>query len=145
MVLKPKEVLVKVGPQHLAKGLERAFIELDKIIVGLPVQPSLIGNIGMTLLGVAGAFMAPKPFDEVLAILGGHHSTTLWDYLEAALVPAVRARAVVASRTFVPTTGGFVPTTPGLSARVRYAPEQRVVTAPKFIPGVLRPKFMHGD
>ena len=37
------------------------------------------------------------------------------------------------------------PIAPGLSRSVRYAPEQRVVTAPKFIPGVLRPKYMHGS
>lgn len=36
------------------------------------------------------------------------------------------------------------PVAPGLTTRVRYAPEQRILTAPKFIPGVLRPKYMHG-
>jgi hypothetical protein len=46
--------------------------------------------------------------------------------------------------TSIPTTGQFIPTRPGLGATVRYAPEQRIVTAPKFIPGVLRPKYMHG-
>lgn len=141
MTLDVKTVLVEVGPQHLAKGIERGFKELDNIIVGLPVQPSLIGNIAMTLVGVGGALMAPAPFDEILAILGGHHSTTLWDYLEAGITPPPAARV---ARTYIPTTGAFVPTRPGLARTVRYAPEQRVVTAPKFIPGVLRPKFMHG-
>jgi len=141
MTLDFKEVLVKVGPQHLAKGVERAFVELDKIIVGWPVAPSLIGNVGMTLAGVVGALMAPSPYDEVLAIWGGHHSTTLWDYLEAGLTPAARARL---GGTYIPTTGQFVPTRPGLGAAIKYAPEQRVVTAPKFVPGVLRPKYQHG-
>ena len=147
MVMNVKTLLVKIGPQHLAKGVERAFDELDNIIVGSPIQPSLAGNLGMSVLGAIGAFVAPKPYDEILAIWGGHHSTTLWDYLETALVPTVaRARAGVAraARTYMPTTGRFVPTRPGLATTVKYAPEQRVVTAPKFIPGVLRPKFMHG-
>lgn len=148
MGLKFKEILVKIGPQHLAKGVERAFDELDNIIVGSPIQPSLAGNLGMSVIGAIGAFLAPKPYDEILAIYGGHHSTTLWDYLEAALTPpepVLRARVARAgARTYMPTTGRMVPTRPGLATTVRYAPEQRVVTAPKFIPGVLRPKFMHG-
>lgn len=159
MVMNVKGILVKYGPQHLAKGVERAFQELDNIIVGAPIQPSLAGNIAMSVLGAVGAFMAPKPFDEVLAIWGGHHSTTLWDYLEAALAPVPAARARLAygqggggvpatvpgvGYTFLPTTGRAVPTRPGLSTQVRYAPQQRVVTAPKFIPGVLRPKYQHG-
>lgn len=139
-----KSVLMKVGPQHLAKGIERGLVELDNVIVGWPVQPSLVGNVAMTLIGVGGALMAPAPFDEVLALLGGHHSTTLWDYIEAGLAPAPPPPAVRAGMTYIPTTARLVPTRPGLGARVRYAPEQRVVTAPKFIPGVLRPKYQHG-
>ena len=46
----PKRLLVLVGPQHLAKGLERGFQELDTYIVGSPIQPSLAAN----LLGAAG-------------------------------------------------------------------------------------------
>jgi len=145
MVEDVKGLLIKWGPQHLAKGIERGLLEVDKVIVGWPVQPSLLGNIGMTVLGAVGAMMAPAPYDEILAILGGHHSTTLWDYAEKAMTPAAYARVSAgAGMTYIPTTGQYVPTRPGLSAEVRYAPEQRVVTAPKFIPGVLRPKFMHG-
>lgn len=36
------------------------------------------------------------------------------------------------------------PTRPGLSDVIKYSPEQRVITAPKFIPGVLKPKFSLG-
>jgi len=139
-----KAILIKWGPQHLAKGVERGLEELDKVIVGWPVQPSLVGNLGLAVLGAIGAFMAPAPFDEVLAIYGGHHSTTLWDYIEGMITPAARARLGGAGLTYIPTTGQMVPTRPGLGATVRYAPEQRVVTAPKFIPGVLRPKYQHG-
>lgn len=143
-MLDPKEILIKIGPQHLAKGIERALDEVDKVIVGWPVQPSLVGNAGLAALGAIGAFMAPSPYDEILAIWGGHHSTTLWDYLEAMMTPVARARAGGAGLTYIPTTGQFVPTRPGLAAQVRYGPEQRIVTAPKFIPGVLRPKYLHG-
>lgn len=136
-----KSILVKWGPQHLAKGVERGLVELDKIIVGSPIQPSLAGNLAFSALGAAGAFMAPAPWDEILAIWGGHHSTTLWDYLEGMISPAPTARAGL---TYMPTTGRFVATRPGLGTAVKYAPEQRVVTSPKFIPGVLRPKYQHG-
>lgn len=138
-----KTLLMKIGPQHLAKGVERGLVELDNIIVGWPVQPSLVGNLAMTGLGAIAAFMAPAPFDEILAIWGGHHSTTLWDYLEAGITPPPAVAR--AAYTYIPTTGRMVPTRPGLGARVKYAPEQRVITAPKFIPGVIRPKYQLGS
>lgn len=135
--------LVKLwGPQHVAKGIERGLIEVDKLVVGWPVQPSLLGNLGMAAVGAIGAFMTGAPIDEFLAIMGGHHSTTLWDYLEAMLAPPAVARA---GYTYIPTTGQFVPTRPGLATQVKYAPEQRVFTAPKFVPGVLRPKYQLGS
>lgn len=138
----PKSILIKVGPQHLAKGLERGYRELDNILVGWPIQPSLVANLGTAAVGLLGAFFAPAPLDEILAIWGGHHSTTLWDYIEA-MIPPAGAR-VRTGLSYIPSTGAFVPTRPGLGETIRYAPEQRVVTAPKFIPGVLRPKYQHG-
>jgi len=36
------------------------------------------------------------------------------------------------------------PARAGLSDVIRYGPEQRIITAPKFTPGVLKPKFMLG-
>lgn len=143
MVATIMSLIAKWGPQHIAKGVERGLIEVDRAVVGWPVKPSLIGNLGMTAVGAIGAFMTGPPWDEALAILGGHHSTTLWDYLEELLAPAA-ARAA-AAYTRIPTTGQLVPTRPGLAAAIKYAPEQRVVTAPKFIPGVLRPKYQLGS
>ena len=136
-----KELLKKWGPQHLAKGIEMGLNEVDKIIVGLPVQPSLIGNLAFAAAGAIGGFMAPSEWDEFLLIWGGHHSTTLWDYLLPMLTPTV-ARAGVA---YIPSTGRYVPARPGLGTTVKYAPEQRVVQAPRFTPGVLRPKFQLGQ
>lgn len=138
----PKTLLIKWGPQHPAKGLERGFRELDNYIVGWPVQPSLVANSAATVLGAVGALMTTGPIDEILALWAGHHSTTLWDYLEGMITPPPALRA--GTRTLIPSTGAYVPTRPGLTQRIRYSPEQRVVTGPKFIPGVLRPKYQHG-
>lgn len=140
-----KALLIKWGPQHIAKGVERALLEADKIIVGSPIQPSLAGNIALTAIEAMAGFFAPSPWDEILITMGGHHSTTLWDYLEAMMTPAARVGLGRPTMTYIPTTGQFVPTRPGLGETVRYAPEQRVVTAPKFIPGALRPKYQLGS
>lgn len=148
-MIDPKRLLVLVGPQHLAKGIERAFQELDTYIIGSPIQPSLAANLGGATLGMLGSLFVGSPFDEVLAIMGGHMSTKLWDYIEAMIpVPAARLRYVQGGgspQTLIPSTGGFVPTRPGLTQSIRYSPEQRIVHSPKFIPGVLRPKFALGS
>jgi len=166
-------ILIRMSPQHLAKGVERGLEELDKVIVGLPVKPSLIGNVGFSIAGAVGALMAPSPYDEILAIWGGHHSTTLWDYLEAAVSPAARLGlgnpgrlspggpsygATWGPYTYIPTTDQFVPTRPGLGvavgtrlatravkAQVDVGPYAGGLVAPKFIPGALMPKFQLGS
>lgn len=64
--------------------------------------------------------------------------------LKEAVVRAVAVTPEAALRrglTLIRTTGMMVPTRPGLTERIRYAPEQRIITAPKFIPGVLRPRY----
>lgn len=137
-----KQILVKWGPQHLAKGVEMGLDELDNIIVGWPVKPSFVGNLAATGLGAIGAFMAPAPYDEILMTYAGHHSTKLWDYLKLPTGVRVASRP---SMTYIPSTGELVSTRPGLGESIKYAPEQRVVTAPKFIPGVLRPKYQLGS
>jgi hypothetical protein len=152
-MIDPKRLLVLVGPQHLAKGLERGFQELDTYIIGSPIQPSLAANLGGAALGMLGSLFVGSPWDEILAIMGGHMSTKLWDYVEAMIPPpaATRLRYVQGgvsaggTQTLIPSTGAYVPRRPGLTQDIRYAPEQRVVTSPKFIPGVLRPKFQLGN
>ena len=51
-------------------------------------------------------------------------------------------------RAPVPYGPGFpqsgYPYRPGLSDVIKYSPEQRIITAPKFTPGVLKPKFSLG-
>jgi len=85
-VVTASDILKYWGPQHLAKGVERGFVEVDRITgrAALPPheRPSFWGNIGMTVAGALGALFLPSPLDLVLAVWGGHHSTTLWDYAE---------------------------------------------------------------
>lgn len=145
MVADLRTLLVRWGPQHLAKGIERGLEEVDNVVTGLPVKASLIGNLGFAALGAMGGFMAPAPYDDILLTWGGHHSTTLWDYLEEAITPAAALRRLTARTTSLLQPTGTVGYRPGLASEIRYAPEQRVITAPKFVPGVLRPKFQLGS
>ena len=154
-MLKPKQILVKIGPQHLGKGVSYVLAELDKAFPAFPVKPSLIGNIALTVAGFIGGFLAPAPLDEVLAIWGGFHSTNLWDYLQAGVAPAVRLSNnpgfTTSLQPYAQPGIKLVPTRPGTSTptdiahrKVNVGPYAGGGGAPKFIPGILRPKFMHG-
>ncbi len=145
-MLTPKQIIVKIGPQHLGKGVSLVLKEIDNVFPTLPIKASLIGNLGFTALGVAGGFLAPKPFDEVLTIWGGFHSTELWDYISGGITPPA------AGLSFKQGNGGarLIPTRPGLSESVITRPKVQIgpyaggMGAPKFTPGVLRPKFALG-
>lgn len=95
--MKPESLLTYWGPQHLAKGLERGFEEVDRITGRTalkPVErPSFYLNVVGTVAGALGALYLASPYDMVTAIWGGHHSTTLWDYAEEYIAPAVTYRA----------------------------------------------------
>lgn len=140
-MLDPKEMLVKIGPQHLGKGVTYVLAELDKIWPDSPVQPSLVGNIILTASGLLGGYFAPEPLDEILVIWGGHHSTNLWDYLSAG---ASSAPAVARKLNLVPTRPGLSKPTDIARRKVEVGPYAGGGGAPKFTPGVLRPKFTHG-
>jgi len=84
--MRPIDLLRSWGPQHLAQGLERGYREVDVVTgrVGLKPheRPSFYLNLASAAgLGI-GALMLKPPWDVVLAIWAGHHSTTLWDFLE---------------------------------------------------------------
>jgi len=123
-VLTGLDILKYYGPQHLAKGIERGFEEVDRITgrAALPPheRPSFWGNVGMTVVGALGALLLPEPWDLVLAVWGGHHSTTLWDFAEE-YIP-VAARVV------------YRP------ARPAPAPSRYVVRAPTPTPRAVAPK-----
>ena len=121
-VKKPIELLKYWGPQHLGKGIERGLVEIDRITgrAALPPheRPSFYGNLLMTIGGALGLVFAPEPWDLVLAIWGGHHSTKLWDYAEEYAAPAARvvyrpaapAPRYVAERPYAIPTGATRPT-----------------------------------
>ena len=91
-VVTVSDLLKYWGPQHLGKGIERGLEEVDRVTgrAALPPheRPSLWGNVGMSVIGALGAVFLPAPWDLVLAVWGGHHSTTLWDYVEEYVAPA---------------------------------------------------------
>ena len=151
-MLDPKKILIKVGPQHLGKGVSYVLAELDKVFPAWPVQPSLIGNIALTAAGFIGGLYAPDPLDEILVIWGGHHSTNLWDYLSGISLGSSSSKVGLKALKGLPSPRQrLVPTRPGLSIpqdiarrKVQVGPYAGGAGAPKFVPGVLRPKFMHG-
>jgi hypothetical protein len=98
-----KEVGIIYGGQHIAKGLERGFVEIDRYMereaAAVQERPSTWLNVG---LGVALPFIAvigrvKSPYDMLLALMGGHFSTKIWDYVEEAslaMAPKTSAGAV---------------------------------------------------
>ena len=136
------EILGTWGPQFVAKAGEMGFNYLDTVITGWPVQPSLALNALAAGGGAIAAFLAKAPIDHMLAIASGHFATKLVDYIALPAAPAARLGL---GQTYIPSTGQFVPTRPGLSQNIRYGPEQRVVTAPKFTTTNLRPKYQLGS
>lgn len=82
--------------------------------------------------------MTREPFDEILAIWAGHHSTTLWDYVEEMLTPAT----FITGRRAAPTR---ISARPGLTAAVTGVPGFAKIRARRFIPGQLRPKYQLGS
>jgi len=103
-MMKIGDVLRVWGPQHLAKGVERGLNELDRVLgkTGAPVyeKPSFYGNLIAAIGGAVAALKLGSPWDVVMAIYSGHHSTTLWDYLEEFMATGLTTRARV---TYVPT------------------------------------------
>lgn len=103
----------------------------DFMVLGISAVPLLLGAVMKNkLLTSIGEGMICYSAPMII-----HHTI-----VRASWLPALK---LVATKQVAQQTRGY-PVAPGLTTRVRYAPEQRILTAPKFIPGVLRPKFMHG-
>lgn len=100
-------------------------------------------NLGITaiplIVGIAAKNDLAKTIGEGMLMYSGPNA--LKDGIVRACIPAPEAPAARKSLTLIRTTGMYVPTRPGLTELVRYGPEQRIITAPKFIPGVLRPRY----
>jgi len=106
-----KEVGLIVGGQHIAKGIERGLVELDRVLgkEAAPVheRPSTwINTVGGVALVLLPRFVrVPEEADFVLTALGGHMTTKVWDYVEEAMSPATAAYAV-APAAFAPASAG---------------------------------------
>jgi len=121
-----KEVGVVYGGQHIAKGLERGFVEIDKYMKKeaalVQERPSTWLNVGLGIgLPLVAVFGKVKsPYDMLLVLMGGHFSTKLWDYAEEAALAMAPASAAVAG---VYTPAGVVRTsaqTVATQSRGRY-------------------------
>lgn len=119
------KILKDWGPQHVAKILEIGLNELDNVIVGSPVQPSLIGNITCAVVGALGEIIAPNLKDPLL-IWGGHHSTALWDYFLPMIIPGAAVGLKIGNPAFErsPRMGAYT-RKPASGAYYRGAPEYR--------------------
>lgn len=122
--LKPTDLLKVYGPQHVAKGVERGLVEVDRVTgrSALPPheRPSFWGNVAGTIGASIGACVISPPWDMVLALIGGHMSTTLWDFGEEYLAP-VAARARFRPPTPTPARARFTPTRPTPAPAVKGA------------------------
>jgi hypothetical protein len=105
-----REVGLIYGGSHIAKGLERAFVEVDKYVgkAASPVQerPSTWLNVvlGVALPVVSAALKVKKePLGTLLALVGAHMSTKVWDYVEEYMAAAGGGGAA-AYRAYVPAT-----------------------------------------
>ena len=137
---------------HLGGGLIAAVADAA-VEIGMPgiipETPSPLPpgddfvNLGITaiplIIGVAAKNELAKTIGEGMLMYAGPNA--LKDGIVRACMPPALAVAARKSLTLIPTTGMFVPTRPGLTELIRYGPEQRIITAPRFIPGVLRPRY----
>ena len=92
--LETKGLLGIYGPDWIAKGLERGFKQID-IVTGraaLPahLRPSFWLNLAGMSGGILGGLKLREPWDLVAAVMGAHMSTTMMDYAEEYVAPALR-------------------------------------------------------
>jgi len=96
-----REVGLVVGSQHIFKGLERGFEEIDTYMgkAGAPVfeRPSTwINTVGGLVLVLLPRFVRmPGIADVLLTVGGGHMTTKVWDYIEEYMAAAPPAPAAV--------------------------------------------------
>lgn len=78
------DIAVVYGGQHIGQGVERLLEYLDvQYPAGIMgVKASLIGDLLGTVGGVYGAMELDPPYDLLIALIGGHLSTNLWEQAE---------------------------------------------------------------
>ena len=104
-----REAGVIVGGEHVAKGLERAFWEID-IRTGRAAEPphkrvSTWASLGVGVASIVAGAMGwvPYPWDLFLVSMGGHLTTEVWDIVEEY---AARAKGAPAAALWAPVTAG---------------------------------------
>ncbi|MEM1522304.1 MAG: hypothetical protein QXU69_04720 [Thermofilaceae archaeon] len=108
------------GGQHIGKGILRALREVDRAVgreaAAVHERPStwitIVGSILLPSVAVLGKLR--KPWDEVLAIVGGYISTALWDIAEEAMMGAGGGATIVAAPAIAqaPATATAAPAAP---------------------------------
>ena len=87
MVVSTRDILIEVGGQHLAKGVEKGLELLDKRFGKEGAKPHEKPSFWLKLfLGVGSivaAMYVTPPYDRVLLAKGVHYTTALWDDAEA--------------------------------------------------------------
>ena len=112
MALTWREVGLIVGSQHIFKGLERGFEEIDAAMnkEAAPVfeRPSTwINTVGGVALVLLPRFVRmPDVVDVLLTVGGGHMTTKIWDYVEEYAAPTLAA-----TPAFVPPPASVAPPT----------------------------------
>ena len=100
----------------------------DLISLGISAVPAIIGKVTKKPLY--------SSIGEGMLLYSG--PTALKDSIvRAAMPPQLAVAKLVARKSMSMVTM----VRPGLTTMVRYGPEQSIVTAPKFTPGVLTPKY----
>lgn len=125
MAVSYREIGVVYGAQHLAKGAERGFEEIDtymgKSALKPHERPSTWLNMGLGFGLPIITYLARRriktPWDLLLISAGGHMSTKVWDYAEEYATIPVTAAAMTRPR-YVPTQ--VVTPTPSVAPAGRY-------------------------
>jgi hypothetical protein len=112
-----------VGGQHVAKGLERSFKEVDRMAGRATSPPLQRPSTWINALGGIALVLIPRfvrvgeRLDLFLTALGGHLTTQLWDVVEEAMATGGGGGGgAAAAAAFVPATP--VATTPPAAAAV---------------------------
>jgi len=108
-----RDVGIEYGAQHIAKGINRALIEVDRMTgkAAAPIQerPSVWTSIGLGIgLPLAALYLKVRdPYDKLLILIGGFLSTNVWDYIEETIAAAGGGGGAAA---YTPTA--YIPPTP---------------------------------
>jgi hypothetical protein len=103
MPLAWKETGLIVGGEHIFKGIERGFVEVDarlgKSGESVEKRPSTWLNI---LIGIGAIFFprfvrVPDAADWLLTVGGAHMTTKAWDYVEEYMAKGAAAAAAAAA------------------------------------------------